>query len=71
MRIIKITEQFRRDFMATFKCEHCGNEETRRGYDDSYFHRCVIPQMKCGACGKAADKNYRPLATKYPDSMTI
>lgn len=71
MRIKKIISQSRRDFDAIFECEHCGNEEELPGYDDSYFHKEVIPKMKCSKCGKIADENYRPLTTKYPDGFQV
>ena len=71
MRIVEITSQMRRDFRAIFECEHCKKCETLNGYDDTYFHQKVIPEMKCKECGKKADENYRPLATKYDDSITI
>jgi len=71
MKIKKITWQHRRDFEAIYECEHCGHEQKGDGYDDSYFHTNVIPVMKCKKCGKIADKDYRPLATKYPDGMVI
>ena len=71
MKIKEITSQHRRDFMAIYVCEHCGEEKKGSGYDDSYFHQNVIPNMKCGSCGEKADKNYRPLATKYPDTQII
>jgi len=71
MHIKKIIEQNRRDFMAVYECEHCGNEETKDGYDDTYFHRIVIPSMKCKKCGKKADENYRPLTTKYDDAEIV
>ncbi len=71
MKIEKIIGQHRRDFTAIYKCEHCGHEEEGGGYDDSYFHKEVIPEMKCSKCKKKADENYRPLATKHPDSQVI
>lgn len=72
MKIKKITSQYRRDFYAIYECEHCGhNTKERSGYDDSYFHKEVIPKMKCEQCGKTADENYRPLSTKYPDGMQV
>ena len=72
MRIKKITSQSRRDFYAIYECEHCGNTQEGSGYDDSYFHVKVIPSLVCKKCGKTANKDeYRPLATKYPDSQTI
>lgn len=71
MKIKQITWQHRRDFEAIFICENCGNEEKHTGYDDSYFHNEVIPDMKCKSCGKKADENYRPLTTKYPDGYQV
>ena len=71
MKIKKITYQYRRDFTAEYECEHCGNVIKGSGYDDAFFHSKVIPDMKCPECGKTADKNYRPLATKYPEGYQI
>jgi len=65
MKIRKITDQHRRDFSAVYECEHCGATETGSGYDDDYFHRNVIPAMKCKRCGKSAGDDYRPMGTKY------
>ena len=71
MRIKKMISQSRRDFTAIFECEHCGFEEKRSGYDDTYFHHQVIPKMICSECSKMAGEEYRPLATKYPDHFVI
>ena len=71
MKIQKILSQHRRDFTAIFECEHCGHTREGRGYDDSYYHQNVIPKMACSECGKKAREDYRPLATKYPDGMSI
>lgn len=71
MHIKKIKDQYRRDFTAIYECEHCGHISEGRGYDDTYFHTKVVPGMKCAACGKKADADYRPLATKYPDSQVV
>ncbi len=71
MKIKKIISQSRRDFTAIYECEHCGYETEGYGYDDVHFHLNVIPKMKCRKCGKEADKNYRALTTKYPDSFQI
>jgi predicted RNA-binding Zn-ribbon protein involved in translation (DUF1610 family) len=71
MKIKRIVSRNRRDFTAVYECESCGAEKTEGGYDDSYFHRTVIPTMVCEACGKTAPQWYRPLATKYPDGATI
>ena len=65
MKIKTIDSQHRRDFFATYECEHCGHTQPGSGYDDDNFHRNVIPAMKCGKCGKTAGADYRPLSTKY------
>ena len=65
MKIKEITSQSRRDFYAIYECEHCGHTKKGSGYDDDYFHRNVIPEMKCDKCEKTASENYRPLGTKY------
>lgn len=71
MRIKEIKSQNRRDFTALYECEHCGYLEEGYGYDDANFHENVIPRMACKKCGKTAADNYRPLATKYPESRVI
>ena len=71
MRIKKITSQSRRDFNAIYECEHCGATRKGSGYDDANFHQNVIPKMPCKSCGKTASDTYRPLATKYPEGMTV
>jgi predicted RNA-binding Zn-ribbon protein involved in translation (DUF1610 family) len=71
MRIEEIKSQNRRDFRAIYVCEHCGYKKEGYGYDDRNFHENVIPSMKCAKCGKIADENYRPLATKYPDHAIV
>ena len=71
MKIKEITSQYRRDFNAIYECEHCGDTYNGDGYDDANFYENVIPKMTCFKCGKAADKNYRPLTTKYPEGMQI
>ena len=72
MKIKKIESQHRRDFYATYECEHCGDVTGRKsGYDDAYFHGTIIPAMKCTACGKKAGDDYRPLATKYAEGQQV
>ena len=71
MKIKRITSQHRRDFQAVYECEHCGHECKQYGYDDRNFHENVVPAMKCGNCGKTSGDDYRPLATKYPDWVTV
>ena len=71
MKIKEITSQSRRDFRAVYICEHCGHTREGHGYDDTNFHQNVIPNMKCEKCGKKASKEYKPQATKYPDSQIV
>ena len=71
MKIVEIISQMRRDFRAIFQCEHCNKCETLTGYDDSYFHQKVIPEMKCKNCGEKSPESYRPLSTKYEDGITL
>ncbi len=71
MKIKVITSRCRRDFVAIYECEHCGATRTSHGYDDRNFHVNVIPNMVCTKCGKKADDEYVPRATKYPDGMTV
>lgn len=71
MKIKEILSQHRRDFTAIYECEHCGSSKKSGGYDDANFHENVIPTMVCDSCGKISPENYRPLATKYPQSTTV
>ena len=59
MKIKEITWQHRNDFEAILKCEHCGNEqELTAGYDDSFYHNKVIPNISCNECNlNRAGKN--------------
>lgn len=71
MKIKKILSQHRRDFTAIYECEHCGHEYKGPGYDDTHFHQNVVPDKECPECKKKAPDNHRPLATKYPDGVTV
>lgn len=75
MRIIKMLSQNRRDFSAQIQCESCGNIETlTTGYDDSYYHNHVLPNIKCGKCKKStisANLKVEPQETKYPDGLVV
>lgn len=71
MFIKRIMSQYRRDFTAVYECEHCGFTEESSGYDDSYFHQNVVPDMVCPNCDKKANGNYVPRVPKYPDNYTI
>jgi len=54
MKEIARLSQSRRDFMALYQCENCGNEEKISGYDDSNFHLNVVPNVKCKKCGESS-----------------
>lgn len=73
MYISKILSQFRRDFTALYKCEHCGHErEMSGGYDDDNYHENVVPILVCEKCGKSADlSTFKPRKPKYPKSMEV
>ena len=71
MKIKKILSQSRRDLQLLYVCEHCGQEEEGAGYDDDHFHRNVIPDKKCKACGKKAPADYKPHGTKYASHEVV
>ncbi len=71
MRLKKIISQHRRDFNALYECEHCGDTHEGSGYDDSYFHNNIVPNLECVKCGKKSDSTYRPLAARYADNMIV
>jgi len=71
MKIKEILRQSRRDFVAIYECEHCGDKYESGGYDGANFHNNVIPNIKCLKCGKVADESYRPLTPKYPEGFQI
>ena len=74
MKIDHVISQNRRDFWAIYVCESCGHKEELKGYDDSYFHASVIPDMECPVCGKTARDvpyEYRPLSPRYPEGFQI
>ena len=71
MRIVEIESRNRRDFYAIYECEHCGTRTTGSGYDDEYFHKNVIPNIVCKACGKKSPSSYEPRATKYSEDTVV
>lgn len=71
MKIKEILSQHRRDFRAIYVCEHCGHEYEAGGYDDANFHKNVIPDMVCEACGSKSPGNYRALTTQYNETETV
>ena len=71
MKIKERLSQHRRDFIAIYECEHCEATEEDTGYDDSFFHKEVIPNMECKACGKKAPAGAPVQATKYPDGLQV
>lgn len=71
MKIKEIISQHRRDFTATYECEHCGFTKNDEGYDDANFHQNVIPNMECPGCKKKSPSEYRALTTKYPEGFQV
>lgn len=79
MKIKEITWQNRRDFSAIYECEFCGHNRKGTGYDDRYFHDNVIPNMKCGKCGKSTKSENEVVdngvvdktPTKYPEGFQV
>jgi ribosomal protein L37AE/L43A len=71
MHIKKIISQHRRDFTAIYKCEHCNEERKGTGYDDTFFHENVVPNMGCNVCDKTASEAYKPLTPKYSQDTVI
>ena len=71
MKIKEIKSQHRRDFLAIYECEHCGQTTDGPGYDDTYFHQKVLPARRCSVCGKTAPESYQPRVPKYPDGYQV
>mgnify|MGYP003650562647 CR=1 FL=1 len=71
MRIKKITHQHRRDITAIFVCEHCKLETEGTGYDDTFWHQKIVPEMKCCGCNKTAPDTFEPRSPKYPDDQRV
>lgn len=58
MKLKEILSQHRRDFQGKYECEFCGHidvDEYMDSYNDRYYHENVIPNMKCGKCGKSTN----------------
>lgn len=77
MFIKKITDRIRRDFWAIYECQFCGHETKGDGYDDTNFHKNVIPDMKCPQCKKSTNshstENNKPpvLEPRYSDNVVV
>lgn len=75
MKITKMISQNRRDFTAEMTCECCGHKQIdNSGYDDSYYHQNVIPNIKCKKCGEStisSNNKIEPQQTKYPEGFQI
>lgn len=75
MKIKKMIQQHRRDFIALMECEFCSHAyKNESGYDDNYYHENVIPNMKCKSCGHSTISKggeIKPQATKYPEGFQI
>lgn len=71
MHIDRYLSRNRRDFTAMYRCEHCNAVSEAIGYDDSYFHAVVIPNMECDSCGKAASDDYKQQQTRYAEGEVV
>lgn len=75
MKILKITAQHRRDFIAILICEGCKHkQELTKGYDDKHYHEVVMPAIVCLSCGKSRKDLNVPnpeIVTKYPEGYQI
>ena len=75
MKLIEITNQSRRDFYGTYKCEFCDDiEKNISGYDDYNFHANVTPNMKCKSCGESTlskGGDVQKVQTRYPEWYQI
>ena len=73
MKLQKKISQNRRDFVGIFVCEHCNNSTKESGYDDTYFHNQVIPNMKCSKCNKTGIECDNLIITKpkYNDAVIL
>lgn len=72
MKIKTMLSQHRRDFTAILVCEHCEAEQKLTdGYDDDFFHRNVIPRIKCKQCDKAAPDASEARTPKYSRAAII
>lgn len=53
MKILQYRYQHRNDFTAIIICEHCqSTQKLITGYDDAFYHHCVLPAIHCDSCGK-------------------
>ncbi len=75
MKLLRITDQSRRDFWGDYQCEFCNHvEKGVSGYDDHYFHSSVTPNMKCKSCGESTlskGGEIQKVQTKYPEGFQI
>jgi C4-type Zn-finger protein len=55
MKLIRKTQQYRRDFSGILECQSCNHQQhLKSGYDDMYYHKEVIPNIKCENCMKSS-----------------
>lgn len=71
MKIKEIKSRNRRDFLAIYECESCGEEHEGTGYDDEHFHYNVVPAMQCKQCGSGVSPNYEPRTPRYREDEQI
>jgi hypothetical protein len=55
MKIERYTHEYRNDFHAILKCEYCEHsQELKSGYHDDYYHKHVLPAIRCETCGSSS-----------------
>lgn len=69
MKIKHKLTQYRRDFRAIYVCEKCEHESEGTGYDDTYFHENVIPNMECTECGYVS--GIKSSSPAFPDHIVM
>ncbi len=52
MRVVKRYNQNRRDLTIDIQCESCQSKATISAYDDLNYWENVLPNIRCGHCGK-------------------
>ena len=75
MKVLKKYDQYRRDCKCDLECENCGHKETdKSAYDDRNFWVNVIPNRRCGKCGKSTiDLGLKPAEqqTRYAEGYQV
>lgn len=75
MKVTNKYNQHRRDCSCDLECEGCGYKETNKhAYDDRNFWDNVIPNRKCGECGKSSKDlgvKIESVQTRYGDYEVV